>query len=85
MGMYMIGCPTCKKAHYWFSGNLDQRCPDCRGVRHLTPFERAAMDKALESSQQIIDPGYQASDRDEQETTNGTSDRLRRGEVFATQ
>ena len=30
MGMFLIKCPTCGVEHYWFSGNLDQRCPACR-------------------------------------------------------
>jgi hypothetical protein len=30
MGMYVIKCPTCGAEHYWFSGNLDQRCPACK-------------------------------------------------------
>ena len=30
MGMYVVKCPCCGQPHYWFSGNLDQRCPKCR-------------------------------------------------------
>jgi hypothetical protein len=30
MGMYVIGCPVCGLPHYWFSGNLDQRCAICK-------------------------------------------------------
>lgn len=29
MGMYVIPCPVCGTHHYWFSGNLDQRCRNC--------------------------------------------------------
>jgi hypothetical protein len=28
MGLYEILCHECKKPFIWFSGNLDQRCPD---------------------------------------------------------
>lgn len=30
MGLYPIDCPECGKAHMWFSGNLDQRCHECK-------------------------------------------------------
>jgi hypothetical protein len=62
MGMYVIPCPGCGKGHYWFSGNLDQRCPFCRGVRAMTEAECAAMDRALERSQVVIDPGSEPSE-----------------------
>lgn len=29
MDIYMINCPSCGEAHYWFSGNFDQRCVKC--------------------------------------------------------
>ena len=29
MGLYWIPCRKCEKTFYWFSGNMDQRCPDC--------------------------------------------------------
>lgn len=30
MGIYPIDCSVCGKTFLWFSGNLDQRCPDCQ-------------------------------------------------------
>lgn len=30
MGIYPVDCPSCKKPHQWFSGNLDQRCAACQ-------------------------------------------------------
>jgi hypothetical protein len=30
MGLYAIDCPVCKKPFMWFSGNTDQRCPECK-------------------------------------------------------
>lgn len=30
MGLYPIICATCNKPFNWFSGCLDQRCPDCQ-------------------------------------------------------
>src|SRR5271157_5246431 len=30
MGLYTISCPICKQAHTWWSGNIDQRCNNCR-------------------------------------------------------
>lgn len=30
MGLYVIECPTCKKIFQWFSGSMDQRCPECK-------------------------------------------------------
>jgi phage FluMu protein Com len=30
MGLYTIPCPQCGKLFLWFSGCLDQRCPDCK-------------------------------------------------------
>lgn len=30
MGMYGISCPQCRTPHYWFSGNSDQRCHECK-------------------------------------------------------
>lgn len=30
MGLYPINCRECGHAFLWFSGNLDQRCGDCR-------------------------------------------------------
>lgn len=29
MGIYLVECPACKRQHNWFSGQPDQRCPDC--------------------------------------------------------
>ena len=30
MGLHHVICPSCKKPHQWFSGNLDNRCMGCR-------------------------------------------------------
>lgn len=30
MGIYTISCPSCKRAHEWFSGCPDQRCYECK-------------------------------------------------------
>lgn len=30
MGIYAIPCKQCGKIFLWFSGNLDQRCADCK-------------------------------------------------------
>jgi len=30
MGLYWIPCRACQKVFYWFSGNMDQRCPECK-------------------------------------------------------
>lgn len=30
MGLYPISCTGCGKGFLWFSGNLDQRCDECR-------------------------------------------------------
>ena len=30
MGIYSIPCRQCEKTFMWFSGNLDQRCADCK-------------------------------------------------------
>lgn len=38
MGMFVINCPTCGGAHYWFSGNLDQRCAKCRAPLLRRPY-----------------------------------------------
>lgn len=37
MGLYPIDCPTCKKPHLWFSGNLDTRCGDCVKAETFMP------------------------------------------------
>jgi len=50
MGLYLIGCPTCGIVHMWFSGNLDQRCPDCRTVKTVNP------DGTTTSTVKPIDP-----------------------------
>ena len=57
MGLYTIPCPVCGMAHTWFSGNLDQRCGDCRELFPLTEAERAALNRALEKSVDVIDEG----------------------------
>jgi tRNA(Ile2) C34 agmatinyltransferase TiaS len=30
MGVFLVPCPVCGNGHMWFSGNLDQRCVDCK-------------------------------------------------------
>ena len=30
MGLYAIPCRQCEKTFMWFSGNIDQRCADCK-------------------------------------------------------
>ena len=30
MGLYSINCPICGQIYNWFSGNIDQRCYECR-------------------------------------------------------
>ena len=34
MGLYTIPCPSCKQPHAWFSGSIDQRCPNCKRADH---------------------------------------------------
>lgn len=41
MGLYTVFCPSCKQAHQWFSGNLDQRCTRCRWVPDSALHDRA--------------------------------------------
>ena len=49
MGLYAIRCPACGTPHMWFSGNMDQRCHDCRPLHiGLTEAERAAINRALD-------------------------------------
>lgn len=30
MGLYAVACPQCGNNHLWFSGNMDQRCTECK-------------------------------------------------------
>lgn len=36
MGLYSINCPSCSKAHVWFSGSMDQRCESCKAPREYS-------------------------------------------------
>jgi len=47
MGMYVIKCPTCGVEHYWFSGNLDQRCAACQAKEQ--PYTPPSIPRASES------------------------------------
>ena len=33
MGLYTINCPECKKLYSWFSGDVDQRCDECKKLK----------------------------------------------------
>jgi len=35
MGIFWINCIECKKLFQWWSGNLDQRCEECK-IRNQT-------------------------------------------------
>jgi uncharacterized Zn finger protein (UPF0148 family) len=53
MGLYTIGCPTCGAAHYWFSGNLDQRCPTCQKEGKTERLSQAKLDEIREQRTQL--------------------------------
>ena len=53
MGLYAIDCPQCKKPYMWFSGNMDQRCDNCRN-----PKEFWLLDNKAYSCQQHDDVGF---------------------------
>jgi predicted nucleic acid-binding Zn-ribbon protein len=37
MGLYIVSCSTCGDPFQWFSGSIDQRCPNCKPQFAVTP------------------------------------------------
>lgn len=35
MGLYSVHCPSCSRVHVWFSGNMDQRCEECKKPKEV--------------------------------------------------
>ena len=50
MGLYVTNCPQCNKAHQWFSGNTDTRCPDCRNPKPKETNMEAELIAALKQT-----------------------------------
>lgn len=53
MGLHFIGCPLCGSPHYWFSGNLDQRCENCK---HLGDATSATTSRKALSTEDVGSP-----------------------------
>ena len=51
MGIYLIPCVKCGKHFQWFSGNLDQRCPECKDNEQY----RQAMEEQVRATQFLKD------------------------------
>ncbi len=47
---FTIGCPSCKRAHTWFSGNPDQRCTKCRDDQEWVKANR------IKANTRVVDP-----------------------------
>lgn len=44
MGLYPVNCPSCNVVHMWFSGNLDQRCEECKKPKEFWVNDNAEGD-----------------------------------------
>lgn len=47
MGLYEIKCSECSNIHVWFSGDPDQRCPECKGGKKDAVFYIECLNQLL--------------------------------------
>ncbi len=50
MGLYPVTCPSCNGLHTWYSGDLDQRCDNCKNKKDDNMTNDQELINALKST-----------------------------------